>query len=125
MLERVGVLKARKQRGADPSLLLPLTIVVWQEEDQWVSQCAEFYVASSGETADEAVEEAVDAVCSYLNTIEALGERERVFAERSIAVYASPPAEFHFHLKRELLERQGVQVRPVELPLANREVVPA
>jgi len=49
----------------------------------------------------------MDAVCSYLNTLEALGEREMVFAERSLAVYTSPPASVRLaELPRDVADRR-------------------
>lgn len=98
-------------------LIASLTVAVWPEGDQWVSQCIELDVASSGATADEAAEQATDAISAYLSALEELGERERVFAERSIPTYELPPAQHHVDLPRDIVERHGLQVRPLELPI--------
>ena len=100
-------------------LVVPLTVAVWPEGEQWVAQCVEFDVASSGASSEEAAAEAMDAICSYLNTLEELGERERVFAERGIrAFFDSPPTVQAAPLPRALAEREGLQVRLFEYPMS-------
>lgn len=112
-----GVARGR-QAPAAATLLVPLTIVVWREDGHWLSECREFDIASFGKDPDDAADQAMDAVCSYLNALEALGEREQVFADRSIVTYISSPAEVHFaHLPRAVVERESLQVRHRELPL--------
>jgi hypothetical protein len=109
---------ARQTTEKGTGLFVPLTVALWPEEGKWLSECIEFGIGSFGETPDEAAEEAVDAVCSYLNTIEALGERERVFAEKSITMYLGVPAEVHLPaLRRDLAERADLQLRPFEVPI--------
>jgi predicted RNase H-like HicB family nuclease len=104
---------------------LELTSVVWPEEDQWVSQCVELDVASSGSTPDEAQEQLMDALCAYLNTLEELGEREQVLEERGIEVYTAPKTgNFHPTVPRSYLRHAGAQIRPVEVPFP-RLLVPA
>jgi len=98
-----------------PTLVVPLTIAVWREDDAWLSECLELGIGSFGESPDEAATQAMDAVCSYLNTLEELGERPRVFAERSIVTYFGEPAEFHLaQMTRELAQRDALQLRPFE-----------
>jgi len=67
-----------------------LTFKVWPEEDQFVSLCEELGTASCGDTVDEAIANIREAVILYLNTLEDLGERQRVFRERNIAVRSTP-----------------------------------
>jgi hypothetical protein len=98
---------------------------MWPERDEWVSQCIELDVASSGPTPDEAHEELMDALCAYLNTLDELGERDRILADRGIPVYTSlPKGIFHPSVPRELLLNKGAQIRPVEVPF-SRAFVPA
>lgn len=100
--------------------IVPLTLAVWPEGDEWVSQCIELDIASSGPTADEAADECMDAVCSYLNTLEELGERERVFAERAIPVYEVAPARVRLpDIPRDLASRPHVQLRAIEIPMEH------
>jgi predicted RNase H-like HicB family nuclease len=95
-----------------------LTVAVWPEGDKWLSECLELGVGSFGSNPDEAMEEAIDAIGAYLNTLEELGERERVFAEKSIPTYVIAPAEFHLpHVPRALAERKAIQFRPFEAPI--------
>ena len=90
-----------------PQLKTRVTIAIWREDEDWVSQCLEFDVGSAGTSPDEAAEEAIDAVKSYLHTLEELGERDRVFAERAIVTYRREPAEFRFpRLSTEMLQRR-------------------
>ncbi len=113
--------RLRPSRAAvgETILFVPLTIAVWLENERWLSECLELGVGTFGADPQDAADQAMDAVCSYLNTLEELGERERVFAEKSIAVYTSPPAEVHVpHLSREIVERDQIQIRPFEFPMA-------
>lgn len=97
-----------------------LTGVMWREGETWISQCVEVDIASSGATPDEAQAELMDALCAYLNTLEELGEREKVLEARGIPVYAGLlPSEGNYHptVPREYMRRDGAQIRPMELPL--------
>lgn len=116
---------SRRLRGASRSkaeprqFIVPLTIAVWREDDQWLSECLELGIGTFGSTPDDAANEAMDAVCSYLSTLEELGERERVFAEKSISTYVGEPAEVHLpHLSRSVMDREAIQVRPYEVPIS-------
>lgn len=109
----------RRAVAGQRQLIVPLTIAVWREDDQWLSECLELGLGTFGSTPDEAASEAMDAVCSYLNTLEELGERERVFAEKSIPTYDGAPAEVHLPgLSRSVMDRESIQVRPYECPIS-------
>lgn len=98
--------------------LIVLTGVLWPEDDQWVAQCIELDIATSGKTADDAHEELVDAIAAYVNTLDELGERERIFARAGIAMYELPPDDFRPPpIPMELASRDGAQIRPVRLPI--------
>ena len=60
------------------------TLTIYPEDDQWVSRCEELGVSSCGESIDEALENIKEAVLLYLNTLEEVGECDRVFTERMI-----------------------------------------
>ena len=66
-----------------------LTFKVWPEDDQFVSRCDELGTASCGDTVDEAIENLREAVLLYVETLEELGQRKRVFRERNIPVRSS------------------------------------
>ena len=100
---------------------MPLTIAVWPEDDQWVSEVVEFDIGSCGDSAEEATDQAVDAVLSYLNTLEDLGERDQALARRSVPVYYGPPDTLPMAgLPRDVYERAGLQIRTVSLPLSEQ-----
>ena len=125
-VEHVPEIRSRQIRGipnrvGDPQALMPLTIAVWPEDNQWVSEVVEFDIASCGDSADEATDQAVDAVLSYLNTLEDLGERDQALARRSVPVYYGPPDTLPMAgLPRDVYERAGLQIRTVSLPLSEQ-----
>lgn len=72
---------------------VPLTIRTRSEGGQWASWCEELGVHSCGDSIGEAIDNAVDATLTYLNTIEGLSERRRVFKEREIEPRLGWPAD--------------------------------
>ncbi len=114
-------LLARRPPPSRPrsQLVVELTGVVWPEGTQWVSQCIEFDISSFGASPGDAIEELKDAVCSYLNTIEDLGERERVFEERGVPVYQQLPSTVQSRTPRALLDRPGAMIRPFDVPIGG------
>lgn len=120
MVDVLRRLTGRRSAPDAPHLYVSLTIAAWPEDGRWVSQCIELDIASVGDTPDEAVEQAKDAVCSYLNTLEDLGEREAVFGARSVATYATPPAEVMSPpIPRDLADREQFQMRPFQFPVTD------
>jgi predicted RNase H-like HicB family nuclease len=72
--------------GVEPHHVL-LTFRAYQAADgdaAYESQCDELDVASCGDTVAEALANAVEATLLYLNTLEELGQRRRVFDELGI-----------------------------------------
>jgi len=61
-------------------------------EGGYVSRCPELGIASQGESIGEAFNNLRDATYTYLNTIEQLGDRERIFKERRIVVHTARPS---------------------------------
>ena len=70
---------------------IEVAFIASEEEGGYVSTCPDLGIASQGETVDEAFENIKDATLVYLNTIEQLGERERVFKERHIKIHRHEP----------------------------------
>lgn len=68
-----------------------LTFRIYQEGDQYVSECAELRTASCGDSIEEAVANIKEATLLYLNAIEESGERERIFRRRNIHIYLGHP----------------------------------
>jgi predicted RNase H-like HicB family nuclease len=62
-----------------------LTLEALPEGKSFVSRCRELGVTSCGVSVSQALEAVTDAVTTYLNAIEQLGERKRIFAEKAIA----------------------------------------
>ncbi len=75
-----------------------LTLRVYPEGRQWVSECLELGATSCGDTIEEALENVKDATLLYLQTIEANGTTERIFGERGVRILSGDPpplAEVH------------------------------
>jgi predicted RNase H-like HicB family nuclease len=70
---------------------ITLTLEAYPEGRTFVSRCKELGVTSCGDSPGEALEAVRDAVATYLNAIEQLGDRERIFAEKGIDVRKTKP----------------------------------
>ena len=84
---------------------LPLTIRVIADCDLYVALCDELNVGSQGETVDEALANAREAIAVHLETLAGLGRRDGVLAERGLAPVSSP------------------QARPISTTLAPDEII--
>lgn len=72
-----------------------LTYRLWREDATWLAECIDLGVPSCGATIDDAFDGALDATIAYLNTLEATGDREAVFAERNVPIgEGAPSADF-------------------------------
>lgn len=63
-----------------------LTFKVTEEDGQYVSSCDEFDIASCGDTVDEAMENIIDAVNVYLQTLFEIGDLNRFLKEKAVIV---------------------------------------
>lgn len=83
---------ANKAASASPSQMregdryIRLTLQIYPEDDGYVSECIELGSASCGDTMEEALGNIKDCVEVYLDTLEEIGERKRVFKERGIKI---------------------------------------
>lgn len=68
-----------------------LTLEAYPEGRSYVSRCSELGVTSCGDSLGDAIESLKDAVAAYLNAIEQLGDRDRIFEEKGIEVRKSKP----------------------------------
>jgi predicted RNase H-like HicB family nuclease len=101
-----------------PQGYILVTFRVYQEGDQYVSECVELGIASCGNTIDEAFSALEDATELYLDEIEAEGERERLFAERGITIMPGEPEDTYAFVPahtRDIVSRRSL---PVSLPAA-------
>lgn len=80
-----------------------------EETNQFVSRCVELGIASSGKDLDQAFDRIAEATCLYVNTLEEVGERERVFAEQGISITPGEPPD----------NPLNVRVRPEEYAAAR------
>lgn len=70
---------------------ITLTLEAFPEGKTFVSRCRELGVTSCGDSIGDAIEAVTDAVTTYLNAIEQLGERSRIFAEKGIVIRLTKP----------------------------------
>lgn len=84
------------------------------ETNQYVSRCVELGISSSGKDLDQAFDRIAEATHLYLNTLEEVGERERVFSERGIRITLGEPPE----------DTLNVQVRTDEYASARHLPLP-
>lgn len=76
-------------RPAGPEVVghIVLTLLVREEDGQYISECPQLGTASCGDTIDEALHNIKEATLLYLNAIEEAGERERIFRRRGIQIF--------------------------------------
>lgn len=85
------------------------------ETKQYVSQCVELGVSTSGKDLDQAFDRILEATLLYLNTLEEVGERERVLSERGLHIISGEPTD----------EEADVRIRPEEYAARRNLPVPA
>lgn len=69
------------------------TFRIHREEAQYVARCVELGISSCGDSLDEALENIEEATTLYLNTLEEVGERDRVFSDAGIEILPGEPVE--------------------------------
>ena len=93
--------RSRATNSPPNSGFITLTLEVSREGRHFVSRCSELGTASCGDSFDEALNNVIEATTEYLNTIERLGERERIFQEKGIIVRKRRPTsirrEYELH----------------------------
>ena len=77
---------------ADNVGYVALTLMVAREGKHFVCRCVELGTASCGDSFDEALANIEEATLEYLNSIERLGERPRIFKEKGIAIRKTRPS---------------------------------
>lgn len=70
-----------------------VTGIAEREDDQFFSICPELDVASCGDTAEEALDMLEDALNVYIEDLLDIGNLERVFQEKGVAIRTDIPAE--------------------------------
>ena len=69
-----------------------VTLVIAKKGAQYTSECQELGTTSCGRTKEEALENVRDATVLYLNTLEDLGEFERLLKSKGVPVYSDARA---------------------------------
>ena len=72
-------------------IFIIVTCNITKEDNTYVAICPEFDIASQGKSVEEANNNVKDAILLYLNTIEELGTRKKIFKERKIKIYTDIP----------------------------------
>lgn len=101
-----------------------LTLLVHQEDAQYVSECVELGTASCGDTIDEALENIREATVLYLNAIEEAGERERVFRRQGIQIFLGPSHVGQAHVTASTADTVSFLVHELS-PIPERHGAPA
>jgi len=110
----------RSRRSPAGRRFLLLTVAVYPEGDQWVSEVMDFELASCGDTVEHAYAMIREAVELLFDTTAA--EVREILAERGVAVWKGIPNEYPLApLRHGLAEEPGLIVRPLihELPAVH------
>ncbi len=106
----------RPTGSARPAGYVLLLFRVVEDDGHWVGLCEELDVSSFGETREEALDATLEATELYLNTLEEMGERERVFGERKLELTDFEPEDT---TERQIVVHPGEIVSPQRLVLVN------
>jgi predicted RNase H-like HicB family nuclease len=78
--------------------MIALRLEAERENDLYVANCPDLDISSYGATVEDAFDHLKDAILLYLDTIEADGERDRIFRERGISVEERLAANYRVNL---------------------------
>lgn len=92
-----------------------LTMVVEEEDGQFVSYCEELGTSSCGDTIQEAFENIEEAVEVHLSALSEVGELHRVFEEKDIVVLRPPVSSPY----RVIPMGKVVKATQHEIPVVN------
>jgi len=68
-------------------IFIILTNIFIEEDNGYVVRCSELGISTQGDTFEEAKENIKDAINVFLNNMESLGLRDKIFREKNIKVY--------------------------------------
>ena len=95
-----------------------LTGTIEPEDDGFNAYCLELGVATCGDTAEEVLGGLQDALEVYIAGLAEIGELERVFAERGVAIQSGPPPADAATDSASLGTAVRVYTLPVPAPVA-------
>ena len=75
-----------------PDFLLPLTIDLDREREQWTGTCLELGTSTFGDTLDEVRKELQEAIALQLNEVERLGFTTDYLEENRVPIIQLPDA---------------------------------
>jgi predicted RNase H-like HicB family nuclease len=101
--------------SATASSHITLTFKIHEEDHQYVGRCEELGISSCAKTIDTAFKRVVEATTLYLNTLESVGEAERVLAEAGVEVRPGEPESRSVPICTST-ENEFVTVRSARLP---------
>ena len=87
-----------------------LTLEFEKEGRRWVGVCKQLGTSTYSRSLTEAEKQLREAVCTHLNTLEDVGERERFFKENGIKVHSAKPRSET--LKIDMMNTRHVYIRP-------------
>ena len=73
------------------TIYIRLTNIITKEDKMFFAHCPELDIGSQGETVEEANSNLKDALVLYLNTIEEIGTRKKIFKKKNIKIYHYKP----------------------------------
>ena len=88
------------------------------EDDGFNAYCPELGVATCGDTIEEVLDGLQDALEVYIQGLREIGELERVFAEKGVALQSDPPAADADTVSASLGTAVRVYTLPVPMPVA-------
>ena len=88
------------------------------EDDGFNAYCPELGVATCGDTIEEVLDGLQDALEVYIAGLREIGELERVFAARGVALQSGPPAADKATVSAPVGTAVRVYTLPVPAPVA-------
>ena len=75
-MARIAIGKAINEKNG---IFIILTNIFIEEDNGYVVKCPELGISSQGDTIEESEKKIKDAVCVFLNSIESIGLRDKIF----------------------------------------------
>ncbi len=68
-------------------IFIILTNIFIEEDNGYVVKCPELGISTQGDTIEESEKNIEDAIYVFLNSIESIGLRDKIFKEKNIKIY--------------------------------------
>jgi hypothetical protein len=96
-----------------------LTLQVRQSDKRWPGECLELGTATDGRSLKEVHSELMELVLLHLESLEAVGERERFFREHRITLYSDDAVPTAVEKPIPVDADTYVHAQRVRLPVAS------